>query len=145
MSKRLQVTLQDHEYREFERLAHAEDMSLSEWVRRALGVALRRESTGNVTKKLEAIRAAARCNFPTSDSDIDSMLTKSKGDSERNLCQSRRPMRDTLHQPQRIHIHNHLRPGDLLLRRVSEHRTQQPVELFPAGGFQHKVIPVVTL
>jgi hypothetical protein len=78
MSKRLQVTLQDHEYREFERLAHAEDMSLSEWVRRALGVALRRESTGNVTKKLEAIRAAARCNFPASDSDIDSMLDEIK-------------------------------------------------------------------
>lgn len=49
-------------------------MSIAEWVRQALAVARRREPLGNVSQKLEAIRAAARHSFPTAD--IDTMLAE---------------------------------------------------------------------
>lgn len=74
MAKRLQVILQDPEYREIQRMARARSMSLAEWVRQALDVARRRQPLGDVEKKLEAIRAAARHESPTSD--IDTMLAE---------------------------------------------------------------------
>lgn len=74
MAKRLQVILQDPEYREIRRMARARRMSLAEWVRQALDVARRREPVGDVSKKLEAIRAAARYEFPTGD--IEDMLAE---------------------------------------------------------------------
>jgi hypothetical protein len=72
MAKRLAVILKDPEYREIQRVARSRHMSLAEWVRQALELARRRESSGNVAKKLEAIRAAARHSYPTAD--IDHML-----------------------------------------------------------------------
>jgi hypothetical protein len=72
MAKRLQVILQDPEYREIQRMARSRRMSLAEWVRQALDVARRREPLGDIGKKLEAIRAAARHDYPVSD--IDGML-----------------------------------------------------------------------
>ncbi|MGO9125488.1 MAG: hypothetical protein ACLP6G_11435 [Terriglobales bacterium] len=74
MAKRLQVILQDPEYREIQRMARSRRMSLAEWVRQALAHARRRQPLGNVEKKLEAIRAAARHESPTSD--IDTMLAE---------------------------------------------------------------------
>ena len=74
MAKRLQVILQDPEYREIQRMARARRMSLAEWVRQALELARRRQPLGEVEKKLEAIRAAARHESPTSD--IDTMLAE---------------------------------------------------------------------
>jgi hypothetical protein len=74
MAKRLQVILQDPEYREIQRMARARSMSLAEWVRQALDLARRRQPLGDVEKKLEAIRAAARHQSPTSD--IDTMLAE---------------------------------------------------------------------
>ena len=74
MAKRLQVILQDPEYREIQRMARARRMSLAAWVRQALDVARRREPVGDVSKKLEAIRAAAKYEFPTSD--IEDMLAE---------------------------------------------------------------------
>jgi hypothetical protein len=74
MSKRLQVILQDPEYREIQRAARSRQMSIAEWVRQALALARRREPLGNVEKKLAAIRAAARHESPTSD--IDTMLAE---------------------------------------------------------------------
>lgn len=74
MSKRLQVILQDPEYREVQRAASARHMSIAEWVRQALAGARRQEPLGNVSQKLEAIRAAARHSFPTAD--IDTMLAE---------------------------------------------------------------------
>jgi hypothetical protein len=74
MSKRLQVILQDPEYREIQRAAHSRRMSIAEWVRQALALARRREPLGDVEKKLAAIRAAARHESPTSD--IDTMLAE---------------------------------------------------------------------
>jgi hypothetical protein len=67
MAKRLQVILQDPEYREVQRAARARQMSIAEWVRQALAHARRREPQGDVEKKLAAIRAAVKHEFPTGD------------------------------------------------------------------------------
>jgi hypothetical protein len=67
MSKRLQVILQDPEYREIKRMARSRDMSVAEWVRQALDLARRREPVAGVGKKLDVIRAAARHDYPTGD------------------------------------------------------------------------------
>ena len=74
MSKRLQVLLKNAEYREVRRAARAQNMSVSEWVRQALSRARIRESSGNIEKKIETVRAAVRCEYPTSD--IDQMLAE---------------------------------------------------------------------
>lgn len=74
MAKRLQVILRDPEYREIQKAARSQQMSIAEWVRQALSAARTRQSSGDVGKKLEAIRAAARHEFPTGD--IDQMLAE---------------------------------------------------------------------
>jgi len=74
MAKRLQVILQDPEYREIQRMARSRQMSLAEWVRQALQRARDREPVRDVRKKLDVIRAAARQNHPTGD--IDQMLAE---------------------------------------------------------------------
>ncbi|MGD0513673.1 MAG: hypothetical protein ABSA29_10260 [Terriglobales bacterium] len=74
MAKRLQVILQDPEYREIQKMARSRRMSLAEWVRQALDVARRREPLGSAGKKLEVIRAAAQHDYPTAD--IDAMLAE---------------------------------------------------------------------
>jgi hypothetical protein len=74
MSKRLQVILKDPEYREIQKIARSRRMSIAEWVRQALSHARRQEPVGDVSKKLAAVRAAARHNFPTAD--IDQMLAE---------------------------------------------------------------------
>ncbi len=74
MAKRLQVILQDPEYREVQRAARSWRMSIAEWVRQALSVARRSEPQGDVEKKLQVVRAAARHDFPTAD--IDTLLAE---------------------------------------------------------------------
>ncbi len=74
MTKRLQVLLPDPEYREIQRVARSRRMSVAEWVRQALHAAKREEPVGDVSKKLEALRAAAKFEFPTAD--IEQMLTE---------------------------------------------------------------------
>ena len=74
MAKRLQVILQDPEYREIQRIAKARRMSIAEWVRQALAAARRYEPLGDTGKKLDVIREAARQEFPTAD--IDEMLAQ---------------------------------------------------------------------
>jgi DNA helicase IV len=74
MAKRLQVILKDPEYREIKRAARSRRMSIAEWVRQALAQANRHEPLGGPGKKLEVIRAAARCDYPTAD--IDRMLAE---------------------------------------------------------------------
>ena len=74
MSKRLQVILQDPDYREIQRMARSRHMSIAEWVRQALEIARRREPLGDAGKKLEVIRAAARHDYPVAD--IDRMLAE---------------------------------------------------------------------
>lgn len=74
MSRRLQVLLDDAELREIQRLARAQRLTVAEWVRQALRAARRRQPSGDVQKKLAAIRAAARHEFPTAD--IEQMLAE---------------------------------------------------------------------
>lgn len=74
MAKRLQVILQDPEYREIQGLARSRRMSLAEWVRQALDLARRREPLGSAGKKLDVIRVAAQHDYPTGG--IDSMLAE---------------------------------------------------------------------
>ena len=49
-------------------------MSVAEWVRQALELAHRREPSESLSKKLEAIRTAAKHEFPVSD--MDRMLAE---------------------------------------------------------------------
>ena len=74
MAKRLQVILEDPEYREIKRAARSRRMSIAGWVREALNQAQRREPVGGVGKKLAVIRAAARMGYPTGD--IGQMLAE---------------------------------------------------------------------
>jgi hypothetical protein len=74
MAKRLQVIIQDREYREIQRAADAQRLSIAAWVRQALATARRREPVGDAGKKLDVVRAAARHSFPTAD--IDDMLAE---------------------------------------------------------------------
>ena len=72
MAKKLHVILRDDEYREIELVAQARQMSIDGWVRQAIDVALGEERSGDLARKLAAIRRAAQYNFPTGD--IDTML-----------------------------------------------------------------------
>jgi hypothetical protein len=81
MTERLQVHLKESELLEVREAARREGVPVSEWVRRALLDACRRQSHGDLDEKLRAIRAAAGHSFPTAD--IDEML----GEIERAPCE----------------------------------------------------------
>jgi hypothetical protein len=88
MSKRLQVLLDEAEWREIQRAARAQRMTVAEWVRGALRTARRREPLGDASRKLNVVRAATRHGFPSGD--IEQMLA----DIERGyLGQSPRDLR----------------------------------------------------
>lgn len=72
MSKRLQVLLDENEFREIQRAARRRRTTVAEWVRQALRDVRRGEASGNADRKLEAVRAAVRHEFPTGD--IDRLL-----------------------------------------------------------------------
>jgi len=74
MSKRLQVLLDEAELRDLQAVASREGVPLSEWVRRALREARRREPRGDIDSKLRAVRAGMRHHGPTAD--IDQMLAE---------------------------------------------------------------------
>jgi hypothetical protein len=63
------VLLDEPEWREIQRAARTERMTVAEWVRQALRAARRAVSTADVDQKLGAIRTAARHEFPTADID----------------------------------------------------------------------------
>jgi len=65
MTKRLQVLLPDPEYREIQRIARSRRISVAQWVRQALHAAKREEAMADVGSRLEALRAAAKFEFPT--------------------------------------------------------------------------------
>ena len=69
MSKRLQVLLDEEEFREFQTVARRQRMTLAEWVRQALRQA-RSDHPGNVETKLRVIADASRHEFPTSDIEV---------------------------------------------------------------------------
>ena len=77
MAKRLQVILQDPDYREIRHIARSRHMSIAEWVRQALDLARRREPIQGTAKKLAVVRAALQNNGPTAD--IEVMLAEIEG------------------------------------------------------------------
>jgi hypothetical protein len=74
MSVRLQVLLPDEELAEIRQLAEQEDLSVGEWVRRTLKDARARKSLRDPGHKLNALRKAAGCSYPTAD--LDQMLSE---------------------------------------------------------------------
>lgn len=74
MTKRIRFTLNDLEYREIRRIARSRGISLSAWVREALGLARRSHAARELRRKFRAIRVAVRHEFPIGD--MDRMLTE---------------------------------------------------------------------
>ena len=74
MSKRLQVLLDEKEFKELRQTARRQRVTVAEWVRQALRSARRREPERDADRKLAAVRAAARHALPTAD--IDTMLAQ---------------------------------------------------------------------
>lgn len=72
MTKRLQVLVDEGEFRELRRVAKAHRLTVAAWVRQNIRNAMRREPLGEATDKIATVRAAARHAFPTAD--IDEML-----------------------------------------------------------------------
>jgi hypothetical protein len=74
MSKRLQVLLDESEFREIRGIARRQRMTVAEWVRQALRAAARTSAGSEPRKKIAVLRAAVRHEFPTAD--IDRMLAE---------------------------------------------------------------------
>ena len=72
MSKRMQVLVEEADFRRMQAAAKQHSMTLAEWVRGTLREALRQTPTGSLERKLECVRAAARHEFPSAD--IEQML-----------------------------------------------------------------------
>ena len=72
MSKRLQVLLDEGEFREIREIARRQRLTVAEWVRQSLRNALRASPRSDARKKLAVIRRAVEHSFPTAD--IDTML-----------------------------------------------------------------------
>lgn len=73
----MQVLLEDDEFDEIRRVAKRHRMTVAEWVRQALRGARRDEPTVDPARKLAALRAATRGQYPTAD--IDRMLQEVEG------------------------------------------------------------------
>jgi hypothetical protein len=67
VAKRLQVRLEDTEWRELKRSARAEKTTVAEWVRRAIRDARRNTSSEDVEHRLAAVKAATLYSFPAPD------------------------------------------------------------------------------
>jgi hypothetical protein len=65
----MQVLVGEPEWREIQRAARAERMTVAEWVRQALRAARQASSIVGIDERLDAIRTAARHSFPTADID----------------------------------------------------------------------------
>jgi hypothetical protein len=74
MSKRLHVVLRDSEYLEIQKVTRSRHLTIAEWVRQAIAVALSREQSVDIDRKLEVVRAAVRHDFPAGE--IDAMLAE---------------------------------------------------------------------
>jgi hypothetical protein len=77
MSKRLQVILNDAEYRDLQRTAKTQRTTVSDWVRQAIRLASRRHADGPADRKIAAVREAGRHAYPTAD--IADMLAEIEG------------------------------------------------------------------
>lgn len=68
------MILDDAEYRDIQRAARRQRMTVSAWVRQALRAMRRRQPSVDTDKKLAVVRAASRHDFPACD--IGRMLTE---------------------------------------------------------------------
>ncbi len=84
MSKRLQVVVADEELEGYARVARVSGLTLSEWVRQSLQRAQREVSSGDVERKLEAVRRAASLNLGP-ETDIETMLAEIEARYEQDL------------------------------------------------------------
>jgi hypothetical protein len=78
VSKRLQVVVKEDELQRYEQVADALGMTVSEWVRRSLHEAERKVSTGDVERKLAAIREAVTIETEGREADIETMLAETE-------------------------------------------------------------------
>ena len=69
MSKRLQVILDEEEYKEIQGVARRQRVTLAEWVRQALRQA-RNDHPGTAEAKLRVIADASRHEFPTAEIEV---------------------------------------------------------------------------
>jgi len=67
MSKRLQILVADEEMASIQRQARSENLTVGEYVRRALREVESRRPTRSSAAKLASVREAASCAFPTAD------------------------------------------------------------------------------
>jgi hypothetical protein len=74
MSKRLQVVLDESEFRDLQRVARREGLTLSQWVRQALRLVRRQEPVHDTSRKLDVLRQAVRHDFPSGD--VDQILAE---------------------------------------------------------------------
>lgn len=68
------MIIDEREYKAIQRAARAEQVTVSEWVRRTLHGARLRQPEGDEGRKLAAIRKAARHAFPAPD--VEQMLAE---------------------------------------------------------------------
>ena len=67
MSKRLQVLLSDKEMLEIQRIARRQQLTVGEWIRRALREARLQRPVNDTETKLKAVRRGIAYMFPTAD------------------------------------------------------------------------------
>ncbi len=72
------MVVKDDELEDYERTAQALGLTTSEWVRQSLRSAKREVSTGDVERKLAAIRKAASYEFQGREVDIDTLLAETE-------------------------------------------------------------------
>jgi len=61
------VLLDETEILEIQRLARSQNLTVAEWVRQAIRAMRRTQPSGDLKRKLEVVRAAARHSYPTGD------------------------------------------------------------------------------
>jgi hypothetical protein len=74
MSKRLQVVVDDAEYRDLQKAARRRGLTVSQWVREAIRSLRRLEPSTDAARKLSAVREGVRHSYPAPD--IDRMLAE---------------------------------------------------------------------
>lgn len=72
MRERIQVLMDEEELAEIRRIAKAQRLTVSDWVRRSLRAARREYPASDAVRKVQAVREAVRHRYPTTD--VDGML-----------------------------------------------------------------------
>ncbi len=77
MKKRLQIPVEDSEFAAIEEIARAKGLTVADWVRQTLRAELAADDEYGTRRKLEAVRAAVRHEFPSGP--IEQMLAEVEG------------------------------------------------------------------